>query len=68
VSLCPWPRDDRVYEVRITPEGRHLNQLPAKIRDAALAALRGPIVENPRQLGKPLARELAGLFSTRRGD
>ena len=58
-----------MYEIRITPEGlRHLNQLPEKIRDAALVALRGPISENPYQLGKVLVGELAGLYSARRGD
>lgn len=58
-----------MYEVRITPEGlRHLDRLPEKIRNAALVALRGPISENPRQLGKPLVGELSRLFSARRGD
>lgn len=58
-----------MYEVRITPEGlRHLHRLPSKVRDAALVALRGPISENPHQLGKPLFGELTGLFSARRGD
>jgi mRNA-degrading endonuclease RelE of RelBE toxin-antitoxin system len=57
------------YEVRITPEGvRNLDKLPTKVRDAALAAVRGPISENPRRLGKPLVAELDGLFSARRGD
>ena len=57
------------YELRITPDGlRHLNRLPAKIRDAALAALHGPIRENPHRLGRALVGELAGLFSARRGD
>jgi mRNA interferase RelE/StbE len=57
------------YELRITPEGlRHLNRLPAKIRAAVLAALHGPIRENPHRLGKVLVGELAGLFSARRGD
>lgn len=58
-----------MYEVRITPEGlRHLNQLPPRVRVAALAALHGPIVENPQRLGKALVGELAGLYSARRGD
>ena len=58
-----------MYDIRITPEGlRHLNRLPEKIRDAALVALRGPISENPHQLGKALVGELTGLFSARRGD
>jgi hypothetical protein len=32
-----------VFEVEITPEGlRHLNQLPGKVRDAAIQAILGP--------------------------
>lgn len=58
-----------MYEVEITPEGlRHLNQLPEKVRNAALAAILGPIAENPQRLGKPLLGELEGLHSARRGD
>ncbi len=57
------------YEIRITPEGLHnLDKLPEKVRDAALTAVRGPIRENPRRLGKPLVGELIGLYSARRGD
>ena len=58
-----------MYEVEITPEGlRHLNRLPEKVREAALAAILGPIAENPHRLGKPLLGELEGLLSARRGD
>ncbi len=58
-----------MYEVRITPEGlRHLNQVPAKVRDAALVGLHGVIAENPHRLGKPLVGQVAGLYSARRGD
>lgn len=58
-----------MYEVEITPEGlRHLNRLPEKVREAALAAILGPIAENPQRLGKPLLGELEGLHSARRGD
>jgi len=58
-----------VYEVEITPEGlRHLNRLPKRVREAALAAILGPIAENPQRLGKPLLGELEGLHSARRGD
>lgn len=58
-----------MYEVRITPEGlRHLDRLPPKIRDAALAALHGPITEFPYRLGKALVGDLVGLYSARRGD
>ena len=58
-----------MYEVEITPEGlRHLNRLPEKVREAALAAILGPIADNPQRLGKPLLGELEGLHSARRGD
>lgn len=58
-----------MYEVEITPEGlRHLDRLPEKVREAALAAILGPIAENPQRLGKPLLGELEGLHSARRGD
>lgn len=58
-----------MYEVEITAEGlRHLNQLPPKIREAALAAVFGPIAEKPARLGKPLLGELEGLRAARRGD
>ena len=58
-----------MYEVEITPEGlRHLNQLPDKVRHAALETIFGPISENPHRLGKPLVGELEGLRSARRGD
>jgi mRNA interferase RelE/StbE len=57
-----------VFEVEITPEGlRHLNQLPARVRDAAIQAMLGPIAEHPRRVGKPLVGELTGLYSARRG-
>jgi mRNA-degrading endonuclease RelE of RelBE toxin-antitoxin system len=58
-----------VYEVEITPEGlRHLNLLPEKVRQAALAAILGPIADNPHRLGKPLLGDLEGLHAARRGD
>lgn len=58
-----------MYEVEITPEGlRHLNQLSEKVREAALAAILGPIADNPQRLGKALVGELEGLHSARRGE
>lgn len=58
-----------MFEVEITPEGlRHLNRLPAKIRDAALATIFGPIASNPHRLGHAFVGELEGLRSARRGD
>ncbi len=58
-----------MYEVKITPSGlRHLDRLPNKIRDAALATIFGPMAENPQRVGKPLMDELEGLRSACRGD
>ncbi|MEX0667552.1 MAG: type II toxin-antitoxin system RelE/ParE family toxin [Acidimicrobiia bacterium] len=58
-----------MYEVEITPEGlRHLNRLPAKVRDAALVTIFGPIAANPHRLGHALVGELEGLRYARRGD
>ncbi len=58
-----------MYEVKITPSGlRHLDRLPNKIRDAALATIFGPMAENPQRVGKPLMDELESLRSARRGD
>ena len=58
-----------MFEVELTPEGlRHLNQLPGRVRDAAIQAILGPIAEHPRRVGKPLVGELTGLYSAPRGD
>lgn len=57
------------YQVELTPEARrHLNRLPEKIRDIAIALMLGGISENPHRVGKPLVGELEGLRSARRGD
>lgn len=57
-----------MHEVEITPEGlRHLNRLPDKVREAALALIRGPIASNPHRQGKQLVGELGGLWTARRG-
>lgn len=46
---------------------RSLHRLPEKVRDAALAFIYGQLAEHPRRVGKPLERELSGLYSARRG-
>ncbi len=57
------------YEIEITREGlRLMGRLPAKVRDAAIQTIMGPLATNPRRVGKPLVGELAGLYSARRGD
>ena len=58
-----------MYRARITAEAmRNIGQLPDKMRHAAMATITGPLIENPRRLGKPLGGELEGLWSARRGD
>lgn len=46
---------------------RQLARLPERIAAAVVEFLLGPLRENPRQVGHPLQRELAGLWSARRG-
>ena len=46
---------------------RQLARLPERIAAAVVEFLLGPLRENPRQVGHPLQRELAGLWWARRG-
>ena len=46
---------------------RSLERLPPKIAVATVEFMLGPLIEAPRQVGHPLRRELAGLWSARRG-
>jgi mRNA interferase RelE/StbE len=56
------------WSIELEPAARRsLSRLPEKVREAVLAFLHGPLAENPRRVGKPLERELAGLHSARRG-
>lgn len=48
------------------PARRQLERLPEPAAAAVLETLQ-TIAENPRRLGKPLTRELEGLYSARRG-
>ncbi|MGI8759797.1 MAG: type II toxin-antitoxin system RelE family toxin [Jatrophihabitantaceae bacterium] len=57
------------YRVQITARaGRDLQRLPERIATACVEFIFGPLVENPRRVGKPLRDELVGLHSARRGD
>ena len=47
---------------------RDLEQTPPKISEALLAFIFGGLSANPRLRGKPLERDLEGLWSARRGD
>jgi mRNA interferase RelE/StbE len=57
------------YQAQITARAaRDLERLPEKIATACVEFIFGPLVENPRRVGKPLRDELVGLHSARRGD
>ena len=59
---------DEVWTLRVAGSAE---RQPARLLDRMAAAvvefLVGPLVENPRRVGHPLQRELAGLWSARRG-
>jgi mRNA-degrading endonuclease RelE of RelBE toxin-antitoxin system len=46
---------------------RSLDRLPSKVATAIVEFMVGPLIEAPRRVGHPLGRELAGLWSARRG-
>ena len=46
---------------------RSLDRLPPKIATATVEFMLGPLVQAPRRVGRPLQRELTGLWSARRG-
>jgi mRNA-degrading endonuclease RelE of RelBE toxin-antitoxin system len=50
------------------PARRAISQsLPEQIAAAAVEFITGPLLDNPRRIGKPLREELAGLWSARLG-
>jgi mRNA-degrading endonuclease RelE of RelBE toxin-antitoxin system len=59
---------DDVWRLRVAASAeRQLGRLPERIAAAVVEFVLGPLCENPRRLGHPLQRELAGLWSARRG-
>ena len=59
---------DEGWNLRVAASAeRQLARLPERIAAAVVQFLRGPLCENPRQVGHQLQRELAGLWSARRG-
>lgn len=57
------------YRVRISPTARRdlESRLPHAVAAAALEFIHGPLAESPHRVGKPLKRELEGLWAARRG-
>ena len=60
--------DVRRYELRVAgPAVRQLERLSDKIATAIVAFIVGALLEDPHRVGRALQRELAGLYSARRG-
>ena len=59
---------DGSWDLRVAASAeRQLGRLPERIAAAVVEFMLGPLCENPRRVGHPLQRELAGLWSARRG-
>jgi mRNA interferase RelE/StbE len=56
------------YGLLVTaPAQRALDRLPERVAAAIAELLTGDLLVAPRRVGKPLRRELAGIWSSRRG-
>lgn len=57
------------FEIVVTaPAARAISErLPESVAAAAIEFITGPLLDNPRRVGKELAHELAGIYSARRG-
>jgi mRNA interferase RelE/StbE len=56
------------YALQVSAEARRqLARVPAKTYEAFVAFMEGPLVENPRRVGRPLIDEFAGYRSARVG-
>ena len=56
------------WELLVAPAAeRTLARLPEGVAAAIVEFMVGPLLEEPRRVGKPLQRELEGYWSARRG-
>lgn len=57
------------YELIVTPPAARAlaERLPEAVAAAVIEFLTTALVEEPRRVGKPLQRELSGIYSARRG-
>jgi len=57
----------KAYELGTAPPTRRAlaTLLPADIAAAAVEFITGPLLREPRRVGKPLGAELAGIYSAR---
>lgn len=58
------------YRIEVTRAAKRAltELLPESVAVACWEFIRGPLAENPRQVGKPLRGPLEGRFSARRGE
>ena len=56
------------WELRVAASAeRQLARLPERIAAAVVEFIVGPLCGSPRRVGHPLQRDLAGMWSARRG-
>jgi mRNA interferase RelE/StbE len=57
------------YELGTAASARRAlaDRLPPEVAAAAVEFITGPLLENPRRVGKALADELVGIYSARLG-
>ena len=56
------------WELRVAASAeRQLARLPERVATAVVEFIVGPLCENPHRVSHPLQRELAGMWSARRG-
>jgi mRNA interferase RelE/StbE len=60
---------DEPYELVVArPAARAISDvLPEGVATAVIGFITGALIENPQRVGRELRRELAGIFSARRG-
>lgn len=58
----------RAWDLIVAPSAeRVLRRLPEKVATAIVEFMLGPLLAAPRRVGRPLRRDLEGLWSARRG-
>ena len=56
------------FQLRVAPgAARSLERLPESVAAAVVEFLTGPLLQEPKRVGKPLMGQLAGYWSARRG-
>ena len=64
------PRKNVPYTPVVTrgPSRAIAEKLPEAVAAAVIEFITGPLIENPRRIGKPMHAELTGTHSARRGE